>query len=175
MKYLIFLLFCACSSAHLDVGLLERDAGDLYACPPLGISPQQDVSSATDTAVTWWNEQIGEQVFFLSPYVTDFSVRRGYVPPGDYDPESTTGGVAGIARLEYSEDGLITSCDITVSIDISYSWQTMVEVIKHELGHCLGLDDDPYSLDLNSIMSDPMVWRGEVTELDRELVLEMLQ
>jgi hypothetical protein len=40
--------------------------------------------------------------------------------------------------------------------------------LLHEMGHCLGLEDDPPSLDLSSIMSSKLLYVGGLTQADRD-------
>jgi hypothetical protein len=153
---------------------MVRDGVTLRTNLPVGVSSSVEMWPYTLSAAQWWNQQVREVVFDFPTSTPDVMVYSGYVPAGDFDVETATGGAAGFADIQYSLwDGLITSCEITVSSDISDA-HSVVEVTKHELGHCLGLDDDPDSLDLNSIMSSPMPWRGELTEGDLALVRGML-
>jgi hypothetical protein len=170
---LTFLLLASCDPTYLDEGLLIRDGVDLYAVPPLGISASPEMVPHVLRATSWWNRQIGDTVFFSPTPTPDVTVSSGYVPSEDYDPVTASGDLDGIAYLEYSRwDGLIVSCEVVISSDILYAREAH-EATKHELGHCLGLADDPQSLDLNSIMSSPMPWSGEVTEHDREIIRRM--
>jgi hypothetical protein len=162
MRFLLLaiLALSACDPTYLDEGLMVREGLTLHVDGPVGISGEfaEEVSQ-------WWNEQCGETLFYSPTPTPDATIEFGYVA----DPHEL--GNLGIAAIEYSRiDGLITFCEITISSDIAYHEETALEVAKHEAGHCLGLDDDPNSLDLNSIMASPSLYRGQVTPGDCELV-----
>jgi hypothetical protein len=168
------IILAACSPDHLNNGSLYLDGVELYASPPLGVSARSKIQWETAEAIAWWNGQVGDEVFYEPIPTPDVTVSVGFVP-SDVDVETMGGDQIGVAYLDFSRvDGLIFGCEIVISSDIADDYETALEVTKHELGHCLGLADDPRSLDLNSIMSSPLVWRGEVTEKDLEIVREML-
>jgi len=51
-------------------------------------------------------------------------------------------------------------------------------VLRHELGHCLGLADDPgppTTVDLRSVMASPLDPLGIVTDHDRALLAPYLE
>ena len=179
MKHLLLVLFLlvACDPTYLDNGRISRDGLELYSAPPLGVSASPEMRPFVLQAIDWWADQVGTEVFFSPTPTPDVNVTVGFVPAGDeFDIEEMTGENLGIAYLDYSRfDGLVTWCEIVISSDIAYHESTVLEVTKHELGHCLALDDDPRSLDLNSIMSSPLVWRGEVTPRDKAIVLADLE
>lgn len=178
MKHLliVILLLMACDPTYLDEGRDYRDGLELYSAPPLGVQAEPDIRGFVLIAVPWWSAQIGQEVAFSPTPTPDITMAFGHVPAPDYDPETLEGDVGGIANIDYSlHDGLIIGCDIIISSDLRGFDDAVLEVVKHEIGHCLALADDPHSLDLNSIMSDPGVWRGEVTPGDRAIILEDLQ
>lgn len=155
-------LVASCDPSIHDNGQLVRGEVTLYSAPPLGVIASEEVRGAVSEAIIWWGEQIGEEVFFMPTPVPDVVVDEGYLEPGKL----------GLADIDYSRiDGLVVGCEVTLSLDLTTD---LLEVTKHELGHCLALDDDAHSLDLNSVMSSPALPSGEVTEKDRDLVRAML-
>jgi hypothetical protein len=169
------IILAACSPDHLDNGSLYLDGVELYASPPLGVSARSKIRRETSDAIEWWNDQVGAEVFYEPTPTPDITVSIGANVPFTVDPDTMYWEQLGIAYADYSGyDGLITGCEIIILDAILDDYETALGVVKHELGHCLGLADDPHSLDLNSIMSSPLMWRGEVTEKDLEIVREML-
>ena len=166
MRFIILtiLALVACDPTYLDEGLMVRDGLVLHVDGPVGIS-----GDYSEEVSQWWNDQCGVTLFYSPTPTPDATIEFGYV--SDLDDLGNLGN----ADVEYSRyDGLITSCQITISSDIAYNEETSFEVAKHEAGHCLGLDDDPNSLDLNSIMSSPLLYRGEATSHDCDLVIERM-
>ena len=157
-QLLVFVAFLSfsCGVLELDRGKLRgRDGQELRATYPLVI-----VNSEIETwAAQWWNDQLNHEVF-VDRASSDFEWVT--INIDDLEP-----GVWGEAALDYDEDGLIRRCEVRIERTALGSWQQ--RVIRHELGHCLGLDDDAVSLDLDSIMS-PLVGEN-VTNRDVELIL----
>ena len=111
-------------------------------------------------AIDWWNDQAGFDVY------VDYS-------PGDIVVESGYAGseeVYGLFNGATIASGAIVNGTITISSDILYHEETTFYSLVHEMGHPLGLDDDPRSLDLNSIMSSPLLVGGELTDHDQAIV-----
>jgi hypothetical protein len=172
---LLALLLAGCPGPTdwLDNGLMVRDGLELHQAA-LPVTVAVDMSVEDDTLVpeiiAWWNDQAGFEVFAGPVPVADILVTVGYVP-GDYEDN-----VAGLAEVEFAADGSITSCLVTLSSDIAYHRPTLLKDGEHELGHCVGLEDDPgppTTVDLRSIMSDPLDPLGRLTDNDRELLEEM--
>jgi len=167
----IFCLFLgACGGEHLDNGRLVRMGHTLYSPIPMGISAAPDITPIVESAVDWWNDQIGTEVFFMPSPTPDITVEFGPI----IDPTNPDDiyGEIGIAYLTFSYfDGLILDCDVVVSWDYRDDTDTATEITKHELGHCLGLADDTPSVDLNSVMQSALWTHGEVTAGDRDLIL----
>lgn len=160
---LAILAIAACDPTYLDEGLMVREGLTLHADRSMGITPGQ----YSEEVAQWWNEQCGAELFHLTGATPDVQIEVGFVAGED---------TLGDALVDFDLfDGRIARCVITVSSDIAYHEATAIEVAKHEAGHCLGLDDDPSSLDLNSIMSDPLLYRGEVTPGDCDLVVRWLE
>lgn len=121
-------------------------------------------------AMDWWNTAVGEVIWDRSPdtgsgpplavltmnYVTD---------AGEWD-ENTE---AETTYLEWDEHRRISSCVVTLNVDLGYHPETMELAALHGVGHCLALADDD-SLDLRSIMNKPLDPLGELTDHDRQLL-----
>lgn len=140
-------------------------------------------------AVDWWNSELrkhgAEKDYFIfeRDYDDDsfgtIAVYAGYVgssSTGDsyYDPTYFYDGSYDevLGRFNYSYfDGFITDGNIIVSSDITYHNGTVLDVLKHELGHALCLDDDSGSKSLNSVMGSPLVNNGSLLKTDAMLVL----
>jgi len=139
------------SCTPVDNGLVPGMAGPVVL--PLYVDGDDD------DAGDWWNEFSPVPLFERggAPGADEFGwvyVRQGFLPPG----------IRGIASVVTSPRGEVLWCDVTID-DVA------PEVYRHELGHCLGLADDPRSLDLGSIMSNPTMADGEPTGHDVECVL----
>jgi len=97
-------------------------------------------------------------------------VETNYLPGGggiddDEDPEEL-GHFHGILDRE----GNTLYGVITLSAD----WPYDEAVLLHEMGEAMGLRDDPPSIDLNSIMSDPNYGQGSLTPGDHTALVEAL-
>lgn len=100
----------------------------------------------------------------------------GYVPASGSDLTGE-GDPAGIAALDYAEDGEVLYGEITLSSDYAYDRPTMVQALSHEIGHLVALADDPgppTTVDLRSVMSSPLDPLGELTRHDFDLLLPYL-
>ena len=114
-------------------------------------------------AIEWWNEQAGVEVFEVEAWsFSAISIEANLLPED----------VAGVFRDNTYDDGRISSGDIVISADIMYDYDYSQAALRHEMGHALGLADDPHSIDLNSIMSSPLIVGGELTDHDRSLVVD---
>lgn len=115
---------------------LETDNGDpLWLMTPAGV--EGDAPRLQD-AVAFWP--------CLHQGAGPIHVEVGYLP----DP------MMGYSSVLWDRDtGEIVSCDVIVSVDIAYHHDTVEAVLIHELGHCLGLADDPGH---ESIMASPPGW-----------------
>lgn len=154
----------------LALAACVEDAGMLdYACGPyvlpVGVENVGTSESAIDEAVAMWNDAAAPEVLFDRIEPGDRAVGWAAVAEGQ-----TPLGVSGTAGV-YAPDGPVLTCDVVVSSDHAYHRETLVMTIAHELGHCLGLADDPPSLDLGSIMSDPFYSGARPTAHDVDLVL----
>jgi len=161
--------------------LLELDEG-LFAQPeylPWAVVAEPELVVEAGNAVDWWNAEMSRdgviRVVHHFEGETEYpeathgvvNVFYGYLPSDDL--ETDTGGL-----FEYAlRDGQLLYGTVTVSSDLGYHDQTISAIIRHELGHALGLADDPASIDLNSVMSYELAEHGELTEQDFDLVAEI--
>lgn len=138
-----------------------------------------DFSILTE-AVDWWNAQADrdgtDRTWFEISDIDDpdITAYQGETPVIDMDDWGLPIFASGVARIQNASDGLITHCEVVIADAYAYHRPTMVGATKHELGHCIGLDDDPASLDLNSIMSRVLIESGELTYHDFQLIVDML-
>lgn len=126
-------------------------------------------------AVEWWNEQASRDGIQRNVFVVDDEAipgTTGVIEVGvGYTGDSYEDGIPGIYEFYYDEEFIMYGV-VTVSSDITYNDRTVIDVLRHELGHALGLDDDPDSIDLDSVMGSPLVYDGGLTEGDFGLVEE---
>lgn len=108
-------------------------------------------------AIEWWNEHTPLDFFEAGEAPGEQEIGWVYVRDG-----ALPFGVRGQAEVYWSrETGEVLRCEVTLDDDAP-------EVVRHELGHCLGLDHDPFS---ESIMHSPVQPYGDVTAHDVECVL----
>lgn len=125
-------------------------------------------------ALAQWNGWIGIELMVESECPADTEIEQGLVP-SEFDED-----VLGVTEIQYDLDtGLIEHATITMSSDFAYHRETFLQALLHELGHGAGpsLEDDPgppATVDLRSIMSNPLDMQGSLTDHDREIVLEMM-
>lgn len=159
----------------------ELDEG-LFAEPeyfPWSVVAEPELELQVENACSWWNDEMSRdgvvRVVFLPEPGAEYPpgtagvipVSFGYIPLND--DETEPGGV-----FDYGErDGLLVFGSITVSADFEYHTDTVSSVLRHELGHALGLADDPNSIDLNSVMSYELAENGALTDHDFDLVAEV--
>ena len=171
----VALLLCACPPTYLDEGWHVTDDGVELRPGVLPATIDDDETVEDETlipeAALWWADQLGATVFLMaSP--GDITVSVGLVPA------TTDGEPLGVAVAEYDEDGTVLGCEITLSSDIAYDRPTLLQVARHELGHCLGLADDPgppATVDLRSVMASPLDPLGTLTDHDRALLAPYLE
>lgn len=157
----------------IDNGLMIRDGLELHpAASPVLVACGEAMDCADlEEALEWWSVELsrpthfGEGLFVetIRPFELEPNgevvVRVGEVPPG----------ALGVAVLDFNAEGGIFAAEVTLQAG---EWE--LEHLRHELGHCLGLDDDPPSLDLGSVMSSPTRPGATVTEHDRAAVIPWL-
>jgi len=145
-------LLCAwallsCSETPGDYpSFIETETGaELWIPQPLAVEAvDPEIAAALEEAAEFWpcvevGPGRGTALF-------------GYVPSPNW-PEEDRWGMAAI-RAD-TETGEIWQCSIIVASEIQYSYDTVVDVLIHEIGHCLGLADDP---GVESIMASPPGW-----------------
>lgn len=177
------LLVMLCVAADCEQARLEAlDAGRMTMADGTEMRPavlpwvvvvdESIGSDVVDLAARWWNLETGAVLFEVddgaSPQLFGtLEVSMGYAGGDEYGP-------AGVFRDETNLDGEILRGSIVISSDIAYHEATVFDAIRHELGHALGLADDPHSIDLDSIMSSPLMPGAGLTEHDRDLILGAL-
>lgn len=143
---------------------------------PLEIIPPPDEAipvgdDILDDAVALWNDASPLPLFVR---VAAPSAALGWITVEqssmDLWPEVEEGS-AGAAWVTPNEGGEVVICIVRVDPLFAYTPEVYTRTVAHELGHCLGLADDPESLDLGSIMGDPPHWGARPTEHDLDLVL----
>jgi hypothetical protein len=131
----------------------------------------------SESALLFWNKNLNKSGYkrydwFVS--TNDKAYSDAQVGLGQLGLGESGFQIIGKAYIPYNRKGGITNCKVVLSIDYAYDRHLMEECLKHELGHCLGLMDDmgsPKAVDLNSIMSDPVAWKGVLTRYDYELLI----
>ena len=171
-------LLAACDPTYLDEGFHVADDGvELHpGAMPATVAGDEDTAGLAIDACAWWADQLGADALVPSEpgYVT---VALGLVPASTADLDAG-GEPLGIASIGYSAWGSVLTCDVTISSDIAYDRDTALQVLRHELGHCLGLADDPgppTTVDLRSVMASPLDPLGIVTDHDRALLAPYLE
>lgn len=163
------LLALALAACVEDNGMVDGRCGPLVL-PEEVVNLDGTVDAAVlSEGVALWNAASILPLFVEVPEATEVYgwATLAVAPlPGDLAEEA-----AAAAWVTVSERGEVLYCEILISPDYIYHRPTYVRTVAHELGHCLGLDDDPESLDLGSIMSDPPHHGARPTEHDVDLVL----
>jgi len=168
----------------LDEGLEVRDG---YEVEPYVLPWSITVTTEVDDpdfgfdrnliteAVDWWNDTIDrdgtDRTWFTEEPVTEqngvLHVTVGFTGGTEEEP------VGGLLEAAYSE-GFILYATLIVSSDLTYHEDTVLAILKHEMGHAMGLADDPgppTTVDLNSVMGSPLVIDGDLTDHDFELLI----
>jgi hypothetical protein len=187
----LFLLGSDCEEQRLD-DLDEgfRNVGELEIHPeviPMAVEgdsslDDEGLAPLVPAVVAWWNDQIGddEDWFYEAMGAPDITVEVNYISldsmPDDFLAIEHD---VDLAEIHYSTyDGAVISCHCILNVDLAYDYDTMEQGLRHCLGHCLGLEDDPgidVTVDLRSIMSNPLDPLGELTDHDRELLLGAIE
>lgn len=178
----VYLVACEESRAPEDRGFHVTSDGDELTPGEIPMSVWWDAANLHYVAdsVSWWNGEMSRDgmsrvVFFAldedSVEISDVDVSFGdVVYHGEEDPENIV--PLGMSRMYYDSSGAVYYCAITISSDISEDEERVMFVLRHELGHCLALADDPW--DEYSVMGVPLVDDGTLTDDDWELLIETL-
>ena len=157
----------------LDEGLIIRNGVELHVTKlPITISCDEDFDcQAVRNSIQWWQDEFDRhwpvwhderEMYAITPFDAPqiFEIVDGtaMVRVEEYPLPMTKGGVSSI---EYTEDGRILSTLIMMNEGVWDRW-----MLNHEIGHSFGLEDDPKSLDLNSIMASPVIPYSNLTEHD---------
>lgn len=181
----ICLLFMACDNVQVvDETMMVDEEGNYI--PPCLVPWQLMIDDSVlnpeygfnpvliENMANWWNERGEEEWFIYTDACEDeelpcIDVSSGFTGTPTEEDEETYG------HFQYEiQDGCVTTGSIIVSSDITYDEFTVQWVLYHEGGHALSLLDDPYSLDLNSIMSYKFLPYSDVTEQDLFILHENL-
>lgn len=110
-----------------EKGMIMQGGYPLYPRMPLGVvSYDGATQEAQEFAISFWNTVAGAEVFYLDLDGT-VGIRR----------EQITQGYLGLASIDLVGTEIV-GCQITLSVpNPRPTW-----VLTHEMGHCLGLDDD---------------------------------
>lgn len=180
----ICLLFVACDDVQVvDETMMSDEEGNYI--PPCLVPWQLMIDESIldpeygfdpvliENMADWWNERGEEEWFIYTDACEDeelpcIDVSSGFTgtPPEDQE-------AYGLFQYEIQDD-CVTTGSIVVSSDITYDEFTVQWVLYHEGGHALSLLDDPYSLDLNSIMAYKLLPYSNVTEQDLFILRENL-
>lgn len=123
-------------------------------------------------AIRFWGQQTGRRDLFESPIVADIETDQFG------DPKPVWGAIL-IMHANMAEDATTAPYQVrgqwtlianVVSINQRLGADVYQDVMRHELGHCLGLEDDDVSPDSRSIMQRVLFRHGIVTPEDRHRI-----
>jgi hypothetical protein len=173
----LFLCSCSCPPGSVvqvgvvDEGFMVEGTKNLRpGALPFSITTDWTVhdSSLLSDIVERWQGWLGtEQGVVVADDMAQVVLSIGYVPTASEDET-----ILGISRVRFAEDGTILGGEIVLSSDYDYSTgrETLVQAGCHEVGHAVfALADDPgppTTVDLRSIMSDPLDPLGRLTAAD---------
>jgi len=169
----------------VDNGFMVTDDG-VELSPGLlpmtvGIDATVESPDMVREAIAFWNDRLGMEVFVETDAVNDISVVEGYIEPDIYRDssiyclDSYNGSELELAGVRYATDGMVISCDLIINVDYAYDDEYIRLGAKHGFGHCLAFEDDPgidETVELRSIMSNPIDPLGDVTTHDRQLFVD---
>lgn len=171
--FTVAVLFSACDLVvDNDFIVVEGGLALHPGALPFGVAADETVpEGAAEAGVSWWNETLGREVLFVGE-PAQVTVTVGYVPPNSDELDGST--ALGRTHIDYARDGEVLGAEVTVSSDFAYDEDTLLQVMRHELGHAaFGLADDPgppETVDLRSIMASPMDPLGTLTAHDRNII-----
>jgi len=123
-----------------------------------------ELEEETKEALEWWNERTSRKLFvFSSESYEEWEL--GIIPVAQKD----IGDRLGNCSCRYPV-GTLMACKISISLDIK-DYLIKRETLKHELGHSLGLQDDPWIPQRLSIMMYKLFPRAPITTQDKFLVI----
>lgn len=197
MKQLLIAVLClaACSTARLDAldhGFLTLENGKSVRAANLPIAIYASDGTKNEwvlEAVDWWNKALSKdgtpRIAFIvmsgygavPVYADHYITPESTIPYGynDWWDPAALEGTAPVGRCTSKVDNRTGHIiESMVELNYHYAWHdhTMVQALKNEMGHLLGLKDDGYSIDLNSIMADKLVWDGQLTNADYKRLLD---
>jgi hypothetical protein len=129
------------------------------------------------TAITLWERDLmghlGCKVFDIQPVGSDCTIQIGGVK-AEYDNhwEETFIALAMVYTKKVSRGQKVTRCYINVP-ETTWSRERVVTTIRHELGHCLGLNDDPITADdpISLMCGTELPWPARLTAMDARLII----
>jgi len=172
-------LLCSCSCPSgpiVQVGvtdeafLVEGEKNLRPGALPFSIVPDwtvHDSGLVPDIVERWHGWLDTEQGVVADGDMAQVILSIGYVPVAS---EEET--ILGISHIRFAEDGTILGGEIVLSSDYDYpaGRELLVQAGCHEVGHAVfALADDPgppTTVDLRSIMSDPLDPLGRLTAAD---------
>jgi hypothetical protein len=174
----------SCEQARLKaLDTTERFAVPTYMPWRITVDPSSGVTEAQlNRSVAQWNQWVsdfepstGREVFRQCEFGEGCNYRvsgvivvdTGYTGARvwDWSPSDALGLFNGVISR-----GRIVRGVITLSSDVPFDNR----VLEHEMGHALGLRNDPWSIDLNSLMSSPYIEGSEPTNADLSSIIEVI-
>lgn len=167
-----------------DNGLMVREGtdGEVTLRPkelPLTVFGRDGITAEEIVwASEWWNKRAGRKLFRSGgvDYFYDVAydggkagkTRHVFVSVGA--AESKCGGIA--RPIFDKANGEIWYTEITINHEHAYHKSTRKATLLHEMGHALGLEDDPHSLDRGGIMDEKAATVGisDPTPHDLEVI-----
>jgi hypothetical protein len=176
----------------LDRGFLVLPNGKTVKAAYLPISIHASDGTKAEwvtEAANWWNKALSKDgtprvVFMVEAgyrsvpvYSDHYILPESRVVDGynDWWDPATLEGAHPLGRCTSKIDdrtGHIIESMIELSYHLAWHDRTMVQILKNEMGHLLGLKDDVFSRDLNSVMSEKLLWNGQLTQGDFDRLLE---
>lgn len=162
---------------ELEAGFLDK-LTPTAGWTPLTLVVDSELSDLEDViihavkeAASWWTEQTGEKYF----YPPGELAAGGHVVPVQRAPENTiqdhNHAYAFVQPWVTKSTGELMG----MSVNMMPGWEsatyaTLIEAMKHELGHCLGLAHDGYTESIMDRVVDNR--KGAVSDADKKLLKE---